>query len=39
MEVIGKLNAPTVLSPGKEHPATLPLLPIGKEAGWAPEPF
>jgi hypothetical protein len=34
MEVSGQLHAPATLSPGKE-----PLVPIGWEAGWAPEPF
>jgi hypothetical protein len=34
MEVSGQLHAPAALSPGKE-----PLVPIGKEAGWAPELF
>jgi hypothetical protein len=33
MEVIGQLHAPAVLPPAKE-----PLVPIGQEAGWAPEP-
>jgi hypothetical protein len=32
MEVSGH-HDPAALSPGKE-----PLVPIGKEAGWAPEP-
>jgi hypothetical protein len=34
MEVSGQLHAPAALPPGKE-----PLVPIGQEAGWAPEPF
>jgi len=34
MEVSGQLHAPAALPPGKE-----PLVPIGYEAGWAPEPF
>jgi hypothetical protein len=34
MEVSGQLHAPVALLPGKE-----PLVPIGQEAGWAPEPF
>jgi len=34
MEVSGQLHAPTTLPPGKE-----PLVLIGKEARWAPEPF
>jgi hypothetical protein len=34
MEVSGHLHAPAALSPGKE-----PVVPIGKEAGWAVEPF
>jgi hypothetical protein len=34
MEVSGHLHAPASLPPRKE-----PLVPIGKEAGWAPEPF
>jgi len=33
MEVSGQLHAPTALPPGKE-----PLVPIGCETGWAPEP-
>jgi hypothetical protein len=33
LEVSGQLNAPTALPPGEEPP-----VPIGKEAGWAPEP-
>jgi hypothetical protein len=33
MEVSGQLHAPAALPPGKE-----PLVPIGYEAGWAPEP-
>jgi hypothetical protein len=33
MEVSGQLHAPAALPPGKE-----PLVPIGQEAGWAPEP-
>jgi len=33
MEVSGQLYATTALPPGKELP-----VPIGKEAGWAPEP-
>jgi len=32
MEMSGQLHAPAALSPGKEA-----LLPIGYEAGWAPE--
>jgi hypothetical protein len=31
MEVSGQLHAPAALPPGKEL-----LVPIGKEAGWAP---
>jgi len=34
MEVSGLLHAPTFLPAGKE-----PLVPIGKEVGWDPEPF
>jgi hypothetical protein len=34
MEVSGQLHAPAALPPGKEL-----LVPIGEEAGWAPEPF
>jgi hypothetical protein len=34
MEVSGQLHAPAALPPVKE-----PLLPIGQEAGWTPEPF
>jgi hypothetical protein len=34
MEMSGQLHAPAALLPGKE-----PLVPIGYEAGWAPEPF
>jgi hypothetical protein len=34
MEVSGQLHAPAALPPGKK-----PLVPIGYEAGWAPEPF
>jgi hypothetical protein len=34
MEVSGQLHAPAALPPGQE-----PLVPIGQEAGWAPEPF
>jgi hypothetical protein len=34
MEVSGQLHAPAALPPGKG-----PLVPIGQEAGWAPEPF
>jgi hypothetical protein len=34
MEVSGQLHSPAALPPGKE-----PLVPIGYEAGWAPEPF
>jgi hypothetical protein len=34
MEVSGQLHDPAALPPEKE-----PLVPIGKEAGWAPEPF
>jgi hypothetical protein len=33
MEVNGQLHAPSALLPGKE-----PLVSIGQEAGWAPEP-
>jgi hypothetical protein len=33
MEVSGQLHAPAALLPGKQ-----PLVPIRKEAGWAPEP-
>jgi hypothetical protein len=33
MEVSGQLHEPAALPPGKE-----PLVPIGWEAGWAPEP-
>jgi hypothetical protein len=33
MEVNGQLHAPAALPAGKE-----PLVPIGQEAGWAPEP-
>jgi hypothetical protein len=33
MEVSGQLHAPAVLPPGKG-----PLVPIGLEAWWAPEP-
>jgi hypothetical protein len=33
MEVSGQLHDPAALPPGKEPP-----VPIGKEAGWAPEP-
>jgi hypothetical protein len=33
MEVTGKLHAPAALPPGKE-----PLVHIGSEARWAPEP-
>jgi len=32
--VSGQFHAPATLSPGKEH-----LVPIGKEAGWTPEPL
>jgi hypothetical protein len=32
MKVSGQLHNPTALPPGKE-----PLVPIGYEAGWAPE--
>jgi len=32
MEVSGQLHAPAALSPRKEF-----LVPIGQEAGWAPE--
>jgi hypothetical protein len=32
-EVSGQLHVPAVLPPGKEPP-----VPIGYEAGWAPEP-
>jgi len=34
MEVSGQLHAPVGLSPGKKI-----LVPIGYEAGWAPEPL
>jgi len=34
MEVSGQLHAMAALSPEKE-----PLVLIGEEAGWAPEPF
>jgi len=34
MEASGQLHAPSALPPGKE-----PLLPVGKKAGWTPEPF
>jgi hypothetical protein len=34
MEVSGQFHAPAALPPGKELP-----VPIGKEAGWAPEPL
>jgi hypothetical protein len=34
MEMSGQLHAPAALPLGKE-----PLVPIGQEAGWAPEPF
>jgi hypothetical protein len=34
MEVSGQLHAPAALPPGKNS-----LVPIGQEAGWAPEPF
>jgi hypothetical protein len=33
MEVSGQLHALAILPPGKE-----PLVPIGQEAGWAPDP-
>jgi len=33
MEVSGQLHGPAVLPPGKE-----PLVPIGYEAEWTPEP-
>jgi hypothetical protein len=33
MEVRCQLHAPAALLPGKEHP-----VPIGPEAGWAPDP-
>jgi len=33
MEVSGQLHAPAAVPPGKE-----PLVPTGKQAGWAPEP-
>jgi hypothetical protein len=33
MEISGQLQAPVALTPGKEPP-----VPIGDEAGWAPEP-
>jgi hypothetical protein len=33
LEVSGQLHAPAALSPGKEPP-----VPIGLEAGWAPDP-
>jgi hypothetical protein len=32
--VSGQLHAPAALPPGKK-----PLVPIGQEAEWAPEPF
>jgi len=32
MEVSGQLDAPAILPPEK-----VPLIPIGEEAGWAPE--
>jgi len=34
MEVSGQLHAPSALLPGKE-----PLVPIGYEAEWDPEPY
>jgi len=34
MKVSGQLHVPAVLFTGKE-----PLVPIGQEVGWAPEPF
>jgi len=34
MEVSGQLHASASLPPGKE-----PFVPIGQEAGWAPDPF
>jgi hypothetical protein len=34
MEVSGQLHVPAALSPGKE-----PLLALGEETGWAPEPI
>jgi len=34
MVVSGQLHAPAALRPGKQ-----PLVPIGYEAEWAPEPF
>jgi hypothetical protein len=34
MEMSGQLHTLATLYPGKE-----PLVPIGYEAGWAPEPF
>jgi hypothetical protein len=34
MEVSGQHHTPAALPPGKE-----PLVPIGQEAGWDPEPF
>jgi hypothetical protein len=34
MEVSGQVHIPAALPPGKE-----PLVPIGQEAGWVPEPF
>jgi hypothetical protein len=34
MEVSGQLHAPAALPPEKE-----PVVPIGEEAEWAPEPF
>jgi hypothetical protein len=34
MEVSGEIEAPAVLSPGKESPVGLP---IGDEVGWAQE--
>jgi hypothetical protein len=34
MDVSGLIHAPAALLPGKE-----PAVPIGEEAGWAPEPI
>jgi hypothetical protein len=34
MKTSGQLHVPAALPPGKE-----PLIPIGYEAGWVPEPF
>jgi hypothetical protein len=33
MEVSSQLHAPAALAPGKKPP-----IPVGQEAGWAPEP-